>query len=316
MFSPANAIRNISLGLALTMLWVWAGGAHGQAAAEPAKETAEAPAAAPAAPAAPAEAAPAEAEKAAPATVPATTPPATEVTGAVITKVTGKSAQYSVDDGKSWKPAEQGVKLPRNGLVRTGFGSQCELTFDQVTIVQVQSLSSVRIADYSLSGDQQTVNTSLRYGAVRCGVEKGRVKADTKISTPVSTLSIRGTEVYVEYDAGTRRCMMATLKDGPAVAGAQAGLYSLDEGMRTDCGLSRFLELAALDRQNWIAGNYKLGEVTDTEAKSIVQKGFFQEPTEGHLEYDDPKSRNSQQSRDSYIEFPGGDIPIGKGTSK
>ena len=259
---------------------------------------------------------------------------------AVVTKVSGKHVQYSVDKGKSWKPLKLGVELSKGSLVRTGFGSGCELRFGGHSVLIIQALSSVRVADYVGIQGKEIVRARLHYGALRCGVEKGRIEADTRISTPVSTLSIRGTKVFVSYDAGIQSCMLGVDEDGPATARvygegccgpgeteedtqfaddpnqevpAFSSDYELYEGMRTDCMLSRDLRLAEFDRMVWVTGNYRVGDVSSTEAESIVQlqhQGTI-DPTEGARQYDDDKSIGQQRYGSQEIDFPGGDVPIG-----
>jgi len=258
---------------------------------------------------------------------------------AVVTKVSGKHVQYSVDKGKNWKPLQLGVELGKGGLIRTGFGSGCELSFGGHSVLIIQALSSVRVADYVGIQGKEIVRARLHYGALRCGVEKGRIEADTRISTPISTLSIRGTKVFVSYDAGIQSCMLGVDEDGPATARVYgAGCcgpgeteeeytqfaddpnqevpgfssdYALYEGMRTDCMLSRDLRLAEFDRMVWVTGNYLVGDISTTEAESILQHQGHIEPTEGARQYDDDKSIGQQRYGSQEIDFPGGDIPIG-----
>lgn len=262
---------------------------------------------------------------------------------AVVTEVKGKNVQLSLDEGKSWQGAAKGVKLGQGSLVRTGFASRCEVSFAGHSVVQVEPLSSLRVADYAGTASKQKVRAHLRYGAVRCGVEKGRIKTDTKISTPVSTLSIRGTLVYVEYDAGRRRCLLRVDEDGPALASrvgrrgrpcpdgepceeatektdpdqATAGAaYVLDEGMHTDCSLSRYLELAVFERKVWITGNYSTGGVSDREAGAIVYESGTLDPTAGALQFNDDRSRAAQRVPEDVIDIPGGGIGIGSHTDE
>ena len=197
----------------------------------------------------------------------------TEQLQAVITEVTGKSVQCSMDGGKSWQSAKAKLELPRSAMIRTGFASSCEVSFHGNTVVQVEPLSSMRIADYL--GDKlktrEKVNVNLHYGAVRCGVEKGRIRSNTQIITPVSTLAIRGTRTRVEHLRGAGQSMLAVLKDGPADATSWKGRYELSEGMRTDNKLSRHLKTAIFGRTVYMSGSPALGDVTDTEAEVMSQ---------------------------------------------
>ena len=198
-----------------------------------------------------------------------------------VTEIKGKHVQASADGGKTWKAIKKGDKLGVDALVRTGFGCECKLKFGDHSILDIKALSSVRLADYKKAETSEKVRPHLQYGAVRCGVEKGRIKADAKISTPVSTLSIRGTVVYVEYDPGTLRCRLRVDEHGPAVAGriplgtftlneAVDGTggqqYVLQEGTGTNENLGRDLESQIMDRTVWVTGSYEVGGVSELEA--------------------------------------------------
>ena len=190
---------------------------------------------------------------------------------AVIIDLTGNSVQYSVDGGVTWVSAAKGAKLTGEALVRTGFASTCQLSFRGNTILQIEALSCVRVADYVGNSRNETVRANLQYGAVRCGVEKGRIKSDTQIITPVATLGIRGTVTYVEFDRGTGQCGLAVLQDGPAEALAGGGGYTLSEGMGTDGNLSRHLKNAILGRTVFVTGSGTLGGLTGGEIDSSAQ---------------------------------------------
>jgi hypothetical protein len=251
---------------------------------------------------------PANAAAASPASNPAPEAPADAE--AVISDVQGVSVQVSLDNGQTWQKATKGIKVSKNGAIRTGFASSCELSFGGRSVLQIQALSSIKVADYQTSAAVEKVRTNLQYGAVRCGVEKGRVTADTAISTPVATIAIRGTITFMAYDPGTQRCELGVDQDGPALASSAAGQYTLYEGMRTNETLSRFLRLAIFDRTVWLNGNYRLGEISETEALAIAYQAGNDtaiDPTEGALQFNDPKSIDAQRVSESFINnCPGG----------
>ena len=190
---------------------------------------------------------------------------------AEIKSVTGKSVQYSIEGSDDWQAAKVGVKLSKDAVVRTGFASSCEMSFRGNTIIKVEALSSVRIADYLGREDAEVVRANLQYGAVRCGVEKGRVKSDTKISTPVAVLAIRGTITKVEYDRGTGQCNLGVLKGGLADVFSRKGRYVLAPGMKTDADLSRHLQSAIFGRSVFVTGNRAIGDLCDVEAKKMSE---------------------------------------------
>lgn len=190
---------------------------------------------------------------------------------ATLKSVTGKSVQYSADGGKTWLPGAVDIKLYKDAIVRTGFASTCEVSFRGNTIIKISALSSVRIADYLGRDDAEVVRANLQYGALRCGVEKGRVKSDTQITTPVAALAIRGTITKVEFDRGTNLCNLGVLT-GRANASTRKGRrYVLDGGMKTDSQLSRHLQTAIFGRSVFITGNRAIGDFSDIEIARVTE---------------------------------------------
>jgi len=252
---------------------------------------------------------------------------------AILGQLTGSNAQFSTDGGKTWRPAQQGTPLAEGAIVRTGFGATCQVSFADQTILQVQPLSCVRISRYQAGPTSQTIQAVLPYGAVRCGVQKGRIESDTQIRTPVSTLSIRGTIAYVAYDPGLRRCLLAVDESGPAIAALAGGgccggasfgasnpnptpatAYELEAGMYTNCVLGRHLSLAMFDRTVWVTGNLAVGDVTPDEAGPMVHgQADPANPTGGAENYRNDKGRAAERPLDETVRFPGGDVPIGGG---
>lgn len=228
-------------------------------------------------------------------------------------KVTGKSVQYSLDGGQAWQPLTAGTKLPQQAAVRTGFASTCEVSFRGHTVLIVEPLSSVKIGEYLGNDAVQKVQANLQYGAVRCGVEKGRVKSDTKVSTAVSTLSIRGTVVYVEYDRGNRRCQLKVEEGGPALAMTSQGEYLLEDQMDTDCALTPYLEQAIFTHYAWMTGELNLGYDNEGSNESSAHYGNTPVWNDGNgaSTNNNPQTQGSTQAGTGIIDFSGGDIPIG-----
>ena len=250
------------------------------------------------------------------ATAAAITAEPSETMQAEVLDVKGEHTQYSTDGGETWEQLTVGLMLDLDAQVRTGFASGCSLQFGEHSTVEVQALSSVRIADYTLTHDAvEHSRTMVQYGAVRCGVERGRVKADTQISTPVSTLAIRGTWVYVAYAPGVPGCNMWVEHDGPAWAYSHpwgaGGLwkklpnkrYRLYEGMRTDYMLTRHGDTVARERTVWVEGNADLGAISKTEEKMVARiAGALVQPTAGRQQYTDSRNLRDQRVEETVLE--------------
>ncbi len=94
--------------------------------------------------------------------------------------------------GEEWRPVEAGTVLPPGADLRTGFRARCVL--DMVdSLVQVDPLSLVRIAELERKGNEVRTRLHLKQGNAQAIVEKGRIESDFAILTPSATLSVRGT---------------------------------------------------------------------------------------------------------------------------
>ncbi|MBN1435912.1 MAG: FecR domain-containing protein [Sedimentisphaerales bacterium] len=230
----------------------------------------------------------------------------------VIIEVNGEHAQYTTD-GENWQPAQVNAQLTVNSSVRTGFNSNCSVQMGNNSVIRVEPISSLKMADYVADAGQETVRANLQYGAVRCGVSHSNITTDTAISTPVSTLSIRGTDIYAEYDPGTRQVSFRVDHDGPGLVIPQGGgplqfqastpgdsqtagrTYQLEEGMGTDGDLSRHLGLETQERTSWGGPNGQMGDISQLEALAIVfQNGGSINPTDGFEQFLGDDSRFPQ----------------------
>ena len=252
-------------------------------------------------------------------------PPEPVPFNATVTEIDGKHAQLSIDNGQNWQPAAQDAQLAADGMVRTGFATRVTLSFQDETVIKVEPLSCVRIDQAHQTAKTRTVQADLPYGAVRCGVAHGILEADTRIRTPVSTLSVRGTLVYVSYAPGYNHCLLRVDEDGPAIARLISSRsadvwqpfesvipptadpnigYTLHEGMYTNCDMSRHLELVTFDRAVWVNGNIHLGDVTPKEARPKVS-------TPNAIDKVEPRE-DTQDTVTEEFDWPGGIIPIGE----
>lgn len=207
-----------------------------------------------------------------------------------ISRVVGKHVQVTTDGGQTWNSAQVDDKLGRNGAVRTGFASGCDVRFGEHSLVEVKALSSMRVADYLRADNGEVVRASVRYGAIRCGVDQSRVKTDTRISTPVSTLGIRGTVVAMTYDPSLGKVDYMLAEHGPAIVKAFVGGvpdgpgYVLEEGMQTDQSLTRSLDKAIEGRVVWLSGSPSTGGISKAEGAFLTHIGSgAAPPVEGGL---------------------------------
>jgi len=94
--------------------------------------------------------------------------------------------------GEPWRPVEVGTILPPGADLRTGFRARCVLDLVD-SLVQVDPLSVVRLAELERRGQEVRTRLHLKQGNAQAIVEKGKIESDFAILTPSATLSVRGT---------------------------------------------------------------------------------------------------------------------------
>jgi len=108
--------------------------------------------------------------------------------------------------GQPWRPVRVGMTLRPGADLRTGFRARCVLDMTD-SLVQIDPLSVVRIAELERNGGEVRTRLHLKQGNAQAIVEKGRIESDFAILTPSATLSVRGTRGitcrYFQDEGGT-----------------------------------------------------------------------------------------------------------------
>lgn len=107
-----------------------------------------------------------------------------------------------VDIGKTgYKPAKEGMVLHEGDYVSTGFDSSAVLKIPNIAILDVGEMTSFAISQLAVEGNVAKTMLSLRAGEVKSAISpRGGRRASFEISTPTSTVAVRGTEFYTSYD--------------------------------------------------------------------------------------------------------------------
>lgn len=114
-----------------------------------------------------------------------------------------KKMQANQKDAK-WTPLKADETLSQYAVVRTGFNSQVVLHFTDRGEVTIESGTKVGISQFTeMQGGAGTIkaNLGLKYGSMRLKVDRSRGANDFSVSTPVATLSVRGTEGWLSFFA-------------------------------------------------------------------------------------------------------------------
>ena len=136
---------------------------------------------------APADKAPKAAPKAAP------KPAARKDNITVVTAVTGMAQRRLASDAKAkWETVKVGDVLDNLTVIRTGLGSKVTLRLGDRSEVTVRSATKVGIQQFVKMGNVANMRLGLKYGAMRARVDASRGPNNFRVSTPVATLSVRG----------------------------------------------------------------------------------------------------------------------------
>lgn len=162
---------------------------------------------------------------AAPATAPAETgSAATQPAGvdepfeATAVKVVG-NVLYALAgaDGKpgEFKPVREGDKLPAGAIIQTRLRSKVLLAFGPDTVVLIDRVTMASIDQFHRAGDTKKVQLGLGHGLIRAAAVETTLRSDMTISSPVATLSKRGTlDFGMRYEPGTGRYVVFLNEEG------------------------------------------------------------------------------------------------------
>jgi hypothetical protein len=114
-------------------------------------------------------------------------------------RVVSVKGTASYKAGGQWVPLQAGTALAVGTKVSTGVRSNAVIKINNHTVT-VQPLTIMKINESVEDGKSSTTRLGLRRGSVRTKVARDeRIKTVFKVSTPVATSSVRGTEQIVVY---------------------------------------------------------------------------------------------------------------------
>ena len=118
----------------------------------------------------------------------------------VVTAVTGQAQQRLMSDAKAkWETVKVGDVLNNLTVIRTGFGSRVVLRLGDRGLVTIKSATKTGIREYSKRGNVVRMRLGLKYGSMRASVDSSRGANDLRVTTPVATLSVRGSGGGIGY---------------------------------------------------------------------------------------------------------------------
>lgn len=145
-----------------------------------------------------------------------------------VLKVTG-SAAYR--EGNKWLPLKAGQKLPEGVKVSTGANSSAELKLNSLNhTVKIKPFTMIQVYSKESKTDTNTL-IGLKRGSINAKVpRKGNIKTIFKVSSPIATSSVRGTEENISY--GPDRGMIIEVIKGAVEASNRTGRSNMLSGVQ------------------------------------------------------------------------------------
>jgi len=114
-----------------------------------------------------------------------------------VIKVEGNAAYR---EGKSWLPLKEKQKLPEGVKISTGANSYAELSLNSINhSVKIKPLTMIQIFSKETAENSDT-HIGLKRGGITAKVPRNsKVKTIFKVSSPIATSSVRGTEEDINY---------------------------------------------------------------------------------------------------------------------
>jgi hypothetical protein len=140
------------------------------------------------------------------------------------------------EPGGVWTAASEGQVISTQSMISTGFGARARLSAGGMEL-NLQPLTRVTIDSLTQDGDVPRTAVSLQAGRVRStrppAARSTRRSVDFRVSTPVATAAVRGTDFYVSPDKLVTSEGLVVYSTGEAVVFSPGGSQSwASEGLR------------------------------------------------------------------------------------
>jgi hypothetical protein len=118
-----------------------------------------------------------------------------------VIKIQGK---VSYKEGKNWLPLNEKQKLPEGVKISTGTNSYAEINLNSINhTVKIKPLTVIQIFSKETAENTDT-HIGLKRGGITAKVPRdSKVKTIFKVSSPIATSSVRGTEEDISYGPDT-----------------------------------------------------------------------------------------------------------------
>ena len=189
-------------------------------------------------------------------------PPPKKLQATVVT-VTGQAEKMLAGKDQKWTGLKAGEKLDELTVIRTGLRSKVVLEFEDRGRTTVGSGTKVGIAQFTKEGNLVRTHLGLKYGTLKVAVDSTRGPNDAKVTTPVATLSVRGTSGEIGF-GGNRIVLRGQTGTWRVASGVRT--RNVVAGESTDGNLTPPIQLIKNQRDNTTA----VSGLTNVEISQLI----------------------------------------------
>ncbi|MHC4295195.1 MAG: FecR domain-containing protein [Planctomycetota bacterium] len=118
---------------------------------------------------------------------------------ATVVSVTGKAQKLLAGQDAKWVELKAGDQLDELTVIRTGLRTRVVLRFADRCEVEIARATKVGIAQARKQGELVKTHIGLKYGTMRARIDSSKGPNDAKVTTPVATLSVRGSGANIGF---------------------------------------------------------------------------------------------------------------------
>ena len=136
-------------------------------------------------------------------------------------RVISTTGTVAYKSGTQWVPLRSGTTLSEGTKISTGVRSSAVIMIGDHKVT-VKPLTMIKLYSHSANREEENTRIGLKYGKINAKISKvKKLKTVFRVSTPVATSSVRGTEEDVSY--GPKSGMTMFCLTGSAQSNSRTG---------------------------------------------------------------------------------------------
>lgn len=163
--------------------------------------------------------------------------PAVGVLKTTVKSVTGSAQKLAVNGANKWEPLKVGDVLDEKTVIRTGFNSSVVLHLADRGEFTVNGATKIGISELRTQDNVVKGTVGIKYGTIHATIDSTKGANDFKISTPVATLSVRGSAGTIGFSMDSSANMHASIDTGHWQTNTTSGTtMTFTNGEQTNTG--------------------------------------------------------------------------------